>query len=124
VSNLSVASFRTQHTDDPTQHTDDLVVEQITLINEQQQAAEQAARRARVRAISTWARLWGKRIQLFSSGMLVAALAAECAATGGQLQRAATRTTALSRHCLCGQRVPRRWRSAPITARLRAARQP
>ncbi len=49
VSNLSVASFRTQHTDDPTQHTDDLVVEQITLINEQQQAAEQAARRARVR---------------------------------------------------------------------------
>ena len=157
VSNLSVASFPTQHTDDPTQHTDDLVVEQITLINEQQQAAEQAARRARVRqraldrsrpntnpdqygparsrsqakyararqtaaaivavhsntitvedcAISTWARLWGKRIQLFSSGMLVAALAAECAATGGQLQRAATRTTALSQHCLCGQRVPK-----------------
>jgi hypothetical protein len=33
--------------------------------------------------ISTWARLWGKRIALFSPGMLVTALAAECAVTGG-----------------------------------------
>ncbi len=56
-------------------------------------------------AISTWARLWGKRIQLFSPGMLIAALAAECRAAGGQLQRAATRTTALSQHCPCGARV-------------------
>jgi hypothetical protein len=58
-------------------------------------------------SISTWARLWGKRIALFSPGMLVAALAAECAATGGALQRAGTRSTALSQHCLCGARVPK-----------------
>ena len=57
--------------------------------------------------ISTWARLWGKRIALFSPGMLVAALAAECRATGGRLHRAGTRTTALSQHCLCGKRVPK-----------------
>ena len=46
--------------------------------------------------ISTWARLWGKRIALFSPGMLVAALGAECAAAGGRLYRAGTRSTALS----------------------------
>ena len=66
--------------------------------------------------ISTWARLWGKRIALFSPGMLVTALAAECAATGGRLYRASTRTTALSQHCLCGARVPKTLASAPITA--------
>jgi hypothetical protein len=55
--------------------------------------------------ISTWARLWGKRIALFSPGMLVSALASECAATGGQLSRADTRSTAMSQHCLCGQQV-------------------
>ncbi len=55
--------------------------------------------------ISNWARFWGKRIALFSPGMLVAALASECCATGGRLDRAATRTTAMSQHCLCGQRV-------------------
>jgi hypothetical protein len=57
--------------------------------------------------ISTWARLWGKRIQLFSPGMLVAALKRECESTGGALYRAGTRTTALSQHCLCGSRVPK-----------------
>ncbi|HEU4362498.1 MAG TPA: transposase [Mycobacterium sp.] len=57
--------------------------------------------------ISTWARLWGKRIALFSPGMLVAALAAECAATGGQFYRAGTHATAMSQHCLCGARVPK-----------------
>jgi hypothetical protein len=57
--------------------------------------------------ISTWARLWGKRIALFSPGMLVAALAAECKASGGTLTRAGTRSTAMSQHCLCGQRVPK-----------------
>jgi hypothetical protein len=57
--------------------------------------------------ISTWARLWGKRIALFSPGMLVTALARECAATGGRLNRAGTRSTALSQHCLCGVRVPK-----------------
>ena len=58
-------------------------------------------------SISTWARLWGKRIALFSPGMLVAALKRECAATGGRLSRAGTRSTALSQHCLCGNRVPK-----------------
>ncbi|MHA7649644.1 zinc ribbon domain-containing protein [Mycobacterium sp. ML4] len=55
--------------------------------------------------INTWARLWGKRIALFSPGMLLTALAAECAAAGGKLHRAGTRTTAMSQHCLCGERV-------------------
>jgi transposase len=55
--------------------------------------------------ISTWARLWGKRIAVFSPGMLVTALAHECAATGGRLHRAGTRPTALSQHCLCGARA-------------------
>jgi hypothetical protein len=57
--------------------------------------------------ISTWARLWGARIALFSPAMLVSALAAECAASGGRLYRIGTRSTALSQHCLCGQRVPK-----------------
>ena len=55
--------------------------------------------------ISAWARLWGKRIALFSPGTLVSALATECAATGGQFCRAGTHTTAMSQHCLCGARV-------------------
>ena len=58
--------------------------------------------------ISTWAKLWGKRIALFSPGMLVSALESECAATGGRLYRAGTRSTALSQHCLCGHRVAKR----------------
>jgi hypothetical protein len=58
-------------------------------------------------SISTWAKLWGKRIALFSPGMLVAAIKCECQATGGRLYRAGTRSTALSQHCLCGQRVPK-----------------
>jgi hypothetical protein len=37
--------------------------------------------------------------------MLVSALESECVATGGQLYRAGTRSTAMSQHCLCGQRV-------------------
>jgi hypothetical protein len=55
--------------------------------------------------ISTWAKLWGKRIALFSPGMLVSALERECAATGGRLYRAGTSSTAMSQHCLWGQRV-------------------
>jgi hypothetical protein len=58
-------------------------------------------------AISTWAKLWGKRIQLFSPGMLIAALAAECHATDGRLQRASIKSTALSQHCLYGLWVPK-----------------
>lgn len=57
--------------------------------------------------VATWARLWGKRIALFSPGMVVAALKHECAATGGRLDRAGTTATAMSQHCLCGQRVPK-----------------
>lgn len=55
-------------------------------------------------SVSTWTRLWGKRIALFSPGMLVSALEHECAAAGGRLYRCGTRTTALSQHCLCGNR--------------------
>jgi len=58
-------------------------------------------------SISTWARRWGKRIALFSPGMLVAALKRECEASSGRLHRAGTRSTALSQHCLCGARVPK-----------------
>ncbi len=58
-------------------------------------------------SISNWAHLWGRRIALFSPGMLVAALAAECTAAGGALRRAGTQSTALSQHCLCGARVPK-----------------
>ncbi|MGH3678071.1 MAG: zinc ribbon domain-containing protein [Mycobacterium sp.] len=65
--------------------------------------------------ISTWARLWGKRTQLFSPGMLVTALAVECRAGGGRLQRAGTRSTALSQHCLCGKRIPK-----PLSQRTHA----
>jgi hypothetical protein len=56
-------------------------------------------------SISNWARLWGKRIALFSPGILLAALHRECEATGGTLSRASTRSTALSQHCLCGARM-------------------
>jgi hypothetical protein len=66
--------------------------------------------------ISTWAQLWGKRIALFSPGMLVAALKRECEATGGMLARAGTRSTALSQHCLCGARVAKPSLSASMTA--------
>jgi hypothetical protein len=82
VSNLSVASFCGQQ-------PEQLVLEQEDC------------------SISTWARLWGKRIALFSPGMLIAALVAECAVTGGRLHRAGTRSTALSQHWLCGERVPK-----------------
>lgn len=55
--------------------------------------------------ISSWTRLWGKRIALFSPGMLVTAIEHECRAAGGKLHRAGTRATAMSQHCLCGQQV-------------------
>jgi hypothetical protein len=55
--------------------------------------------------ISTWARLWGKRIALFSPGMLVDAFQHECHTTGGRLYRAGTHATAMSQHCLCGTPV-------------------
>jgi hypothetical protein len=66
--------------------------------------------------ISTWARLWGKRIALFSPGMLVTALDHECHATGGQFYRAGTHTTAMSQHCLCGARVAKTLKQRTTTA--------
>ncbi|MEO3781957.1 hypothetical protein ABGB12_01400 [Actinocorallia sp. B10E7] len=57
--------------------------------------------------VSAWFRLWGRACAVFTPGMLKAALAAECAAVGGRLGRAATFTTALSQHCLCGHRTPK-----------------
>ncbi|WP_256962094.1 transposase [Streptomyces sp. NRRL B-24572] len=55
--------------------------------------------------IRTWYRLWGKRLSQTTPGMLIAALEAECKAADGRLVRASTWSTALSQHCLCGERV-------------------
>ncbi|MCX5297669.1 transposase [Streptomyces sp. NBC_00193] len=55
--------------------------------------------------IRTWYRLWGKRLSQTTPGMLIAALKVECEAAGGRLVRASTWSTALSQHCLCGERV-------------------
>ncbi|MEU5023097.1 transposase [Streptomyces milbemycinicus] len=57
--------------------------------------------------IRTWFRLWGRACSATTPGRLIAALAAECTATGGRLLRASTFTTALSQHCLCGRRAPK-----------------
>ncbi|WP_409468765.1 zinc ribbon domain-containing protein [Streptomyces sp. HC307] len=55
--------------------------------------------------IRTWYRLWGKRLSRTTPGMLISALDRECRAAGGRLVRASTWSTALSQHCLCGERV-------------------
>ncbi|MGW8886687.1 zinc ribbon domain-containing protein [Streptomyces sp. NPDC055749] len=55
--------------------------------------------------IRTWYRLWGKRLSQTTPGMLIAALKVECEAAGGRLVRASTWPTALSQHCMCGERV-------------------
>ncbi|MER7960065.1 transposase [Streptomyces sp. NPDC096030] len=55
--------------------------------------------------IRTWYRLWGKRLSQTTPGMLISALETECKAAGGRLVRASTWSTALSQHCLCGERV-------------------
>jgi hypothetical protein len=63
--------------------------------------------------VSAWARRWGRSLSAFSPGMLLAALerearaVAELARVPGGVLRASTRTTALSQHCLCGERVPK-----------------
>ena len=62
-------------------------------------------------SLSAWSRSWGRAVAAFSPGLLVAAIDREARAVatiaGGQgsVQRAATRTTALSQHCPCGARV-------------------
>jgi hypothetical protein len=55
--------------------------------------------------IRTWYRLWGKRLSQTTPGILISALDIECRAAGGRLLRASTWSTALSQHCLCGERV-------------------
>lgn len=55
--------------------------------------------------IRTWYRLWGKRLSQTTPGVLISALKNECEAAGGRLVRASTRSTALSQHCMCGERV-------------------
>ncbi|MCP3820824.1 hypothetical protein NLX86_22820 [Streptomyces sp. A3M-1-3] len=55
--------------------------------------------------IRTWYRLWGKRLSQTTPGLLITALDRECQAAGGRLVRASTWSTALSQHCLCGERV-------------------
>ncbi|WP_336114050.1 zinc ribbon domain-containing protein [Streptomyces sp. PTD9-10] len=55
--------------------------------------------------IRTWYRLWGKRLSQTTPGMLISALEIECKAAGGRLVQASTWSTALSQHCLCGERV-------------------
>ncbi|MFJ9704633.1 hypothetical protein [Streptomyces sp. NPDC101234] len=55
--------------------------------------------------IRTWYRLWGKRLSQTTPGMLIKALEVECQAAAGRLVRVSTWSTALSQHCLCGERV-------------------
>jgi len=55
--------------------------------------------------LRAWYRLWGKRLSQTTPGMLITALDRECTAAGGRLVRASTWSTALSQHCMCGERV-------------------
>jgi hypothetical protein len=67
-------------------------------------------------SISTWARLWGKRIALFSPGMLVAALAGEAPPpVAGCIGRALDPPRLASTACVASG-CPRPWPSAPTTA--------
>jgi hypothetical protein len=65
-------------------------------------------------SIAAWSRSWGRALAAFSPGLLVAALDREARAVAalagahGGVERAATRPTALSQHCPCGARVPKR----------------
>ncbi|MGW7304705.1 zinc ribbon domain-containing protein [Streptomyces sp. NPDC054835] len=55
--------------------------------------------------VRTWYRLWGKSLSRTTPGLLIKALEIECRAAGGRLARVSTWSTALSQHCLCGERV-------------------
>jgi hypothetical protein len=65
-------------------------------------------------SIAAWASTWGRALAAFSPGTLVTAIDREARAvaalTGGTggIERASTRTTALSQHCPCGKRVSKR----------------
>ncbi|WP_239516525.1 MULTISPECIES: transposase [unclassified Streptomyces] len=65
--------------------------------------------------IRAWYRLWGKRLSQTTPGMLISALTVECEAAGGRLVRASTWSTALSQHCLCGERVSKMLREREHT---------
>lgn len=54
-------------------------------------------------SIAAWARVWGRAVHAFTSGLLITAIQTEVAAItpGGQVRRAGTRPTAMSQHCLC-----------------------
>jgi hypothetical protein len=62
-------------------------------------------------SIAAWSRSWGRAVAAFSPGTLVAAIDREARAVAsaaggvGGVERASTRTTALSQHCPCGARV-------------------
>jgi transposase len=61
--------------------------------------------------ISVWSRRWGRSLLAFAPSTLLSAIddeattVARIAGTVGGVLRAATQTTALSQHCLCGRRV-------------------
>ncbi len=60
--------------------------------------------------LQSWSRRWGRRMAAFTPGLLVSALERETAAvkrlgSASGVERAATQTTAMSQHCLCGKRV-------------------
>jgi hypothetical protein len=66
-------------------------------------------------SIAAWSRSWGRAVAAFSPGALIGAIDREARAVGAiagsrnaGVQRIATRTTALSQHCPCGQRVAKR----------------
>ena len=64
--------------------------------------------------VAGWASSWGRSLAAFSPAILIAAIEREACAVGrlaggdGGVQRASTRTTALSQHCPCGARVDKR----------------
>jgi hypothetical protein len=69
-------------------------------------------------SIAAWSKAWGRAVAAFSPGLLVAVLDREARAVAAHaerrapaglgVERATTHTTALSQHCPCGARVPKR----------------
>jgi transposase len=55
--------------------------------------------------LTAWATLWGKSLSSFAPGMVTAELARITSQRGGRLTKVGTGRTALSSHCLCGQRA-------------------
>jgi len=58
--------------------------------------------------MTSWMKLWGKRMMVFTPGRLVFALEIECTLAGGELLKAGTRSTALSQHCICGNKAKKK----------------